>query len=91
MHKKILKLERKFNDYRFSKRSKILVLAKKNYPLCEIAAIISISEDRIRDWIRRFNEFGYKGLLDLPRSGRPRKIPYEKIRRILDTAPLPLE
>jgi len=86
-HKKILRLERKFNDYRFSKRSRILVLAKKNYPLCEIALITGISEDRIREWISRFNEFGYTGLLDLPRSGRPRKIPYEEIQRILNTAP----
>ena len=29
----------------------------------------------VRDWLRRYDEGGLEGLRDLPRCGRPRKIP----------------
>ena len=41
----------------------------------EVAEAFGVTERTIWNWVRRFNEQGIDGLLDRPRSGRPRKIP----------------
>ena len=40
-----------------------------------VAELLEATERAVFDWIRRFNESGIDGLVDKPRSGRPRKIP----------------
>lgn len=30
-------------------------------------------------WLKRFREYGVAGLYDMPRTGRPQKIPYKKL------------
>ena len=39
----------------------------------------------VSDWLRRYD----RGLRDLPRSGRPTKIPREIMKRIIDSAVRP--
>ena len=39
-----------------------------------VATVFNVSRDTITNWIKRFNAAGIDGLLDRPRSGRPRKI-----------------
>jgi transposase len=43
-----------------------------------VAELANIHRDTVTDWIKRFNAQGIDGLIDQPRSGRPRKIPKEK-------------
>ena len=38
----------------------------------------------VRNWLRRYDEGGLEGPRDLPRSGRPRRIPRETIEQIID-------
>jgi len=49
----------------------------------KIASHVAKSLGRVRSWaykwIERFNELGIIGLQDLPRTGRPPKIPYKKL------------
>ena len=40
----------------------------------------------VRNWLHRYDEGGLEGLRDLPRSGRPRRIPREAIEQIIDKA-----
>jgi transposase len=42
-----------------------------------VAQLFGISEKTLRRWVIAFNETGIDGLLEEPRSGRPRKIPQE--------------
>ena len=38
----------------------------------------------VRNWLHRYDEGGLEGLRDLPRSGRPRRIPRETIEQIIN-------
>ena len=85
--KRFRKLEWRINDYRFSVRSRIIIIASKNYEIYEIAVLVGVSQNTVRFWIHRFNESGYKGLLDKPRSGRERKVEYSRILEVLVSSP----
>ncbi len=45
----------------------------------ETAAHLMRSARWVRNWLHRYDEGGLDGLRDLPRSGRPRRIPRETI------------
>ena len=46
----------------------------------ETASILVRGPTWVRDWLRRYDEGGLEGLRDLPRCGRPRRIP----RNVMD-------
>ena len=50
----------------------------------ETAAHLMRSARWVRNWLRRYDEGGLEGLRDLPRSGRPRRIPRETIEQIIN-------
>ena len=52
----------------------------------ETAAHLMRSARWVRNWLRRYDEGGLEGLWDLPRSGRPRRIPRETIEQIINKA-----
>ena len=56
-------------------RAQIALAAARNRPNARIAADLQVSEDTVRKWRGRFAALGLAGLQDLPRSGRPRRIP----------------
>jgi len=58
---------------RVSQRAQIVLLSAQHRPVPEIAAIFERHPAVIRKWIRRFDAAGPLGLLDDPRTGRPRK------------------
>jgi transposase len=58
---------------RVSQRAQIVLLSAQRRSVPEIAAIFDLHSASVRKWIRRFNAGGPPGLLDDPRSGRPRK------------------
>jgi transposase len=43
-----------------------------------VATAFNVSRDTITNWVKRFNGAGIDGLLEQPRSGRPRKITAEQ-------------
>ena len=50
----------------------------------ETAAHLMRSARWVRNWLHRYDEGGLEGLRDLPRSGRPRRIPRETIEQIIN-------
>ncbi len=58
---------------RVSQRAQIVLLSAQHRTVAEIAAIFELHVASVRKWIRRFDAAGPAGLLDDPRSGRPRK------------------
>jgi transposase len=58
---------------RVSQRAQIVLLSAQRRTVPEIAAIFDLHPAVIRKWMRRFDAAGPPGLLDDPRSGRPRK------------------
>ena len=62
-----------------------LLLGKSKPAVCEFFAV---PLNTLNSWIRRFNAAGIDGLLEHPRSGRPRKIPAlltPELRGLVDT------
>ena len=50
----------------------------------ETAADLLQSEKWVRNWLGRYDQGGLDSLRDLPRTGRPRKVPQETIDGIID-------
>ncbi|MCD6254949.1 MAG: helix-turn-helix domain-containing protein [Deltaproteobacteria bacterium] len=86
--KKLKRFMRKYKDYRFTILVQIIILAKKGKSVSEVAVILHVLEVTVRRWIRRFNEEGYHGLLDKPRSGRPKKASDDMLFIILSSKPV---
>src|SRR5258706_7158748 len=55
-------------------RAQIVLGAARGWPNARIAADLGITADMARKWRGRFAGRGLAGLVDLPRSGRPRRI-----------------
>ena len=58
---------------RVSQRAQIVLLSAQHRSVPEIATIFDLHSASVRKWIRRFNAAGPSGLLDDPRTGRPRQ------------------
>jgi transposase len=59
--------------YRDRVRARIVLLAAVGWTNTAIAAELHITADTVRTWRDRFAEQGLEGLVDRPRSGRPRR------------------
>ena len=56
-----------------------------------VAATLHFTNSALRTWVQRFAQQGPQGLLDRPRSGRPRKVTCELeqyLNRLVDQDPL---
>jgi len=49
-----------------------------------VRELANVHRDTITEWIKRFNAQGIDGLLERPRSGRPRKIPEARAQELCD-------
>jgi putative transposase len=49
-----------------------------------VAELFSVSPRTLNNWVRAFNTQGIDGLIDDPRSGRPRTIPEDQTERLRD-------
>lgn len=65
-----------------SRRSHVRLMAMKSLMFGvthdQVAGIFDITRRTLSDWVRRFNDQGIDGLIDSPKSGRPRKISPEQ-------------
>ena len=75
----------KKNDVRSVLRTKALIAYYKGMPFKVIAQCYEVNEKTLKNWIKRFESD--VPLEDLPRSGRPSKLPKEKqeeLRQMID-------
>lgn len=64
-------------------RAKVILLLDKGHSNREAAAAVGLCEHTIGTWRKRFMESRVAGLIDLPRSGRPRTITDEQVSEII--------
>lgn len=65
-------------EYRTGLRARIILLLGSGVPVAEVARRLSTTRVTVRQWRDRFLLFdGLDGLSDLPRSGRPSRVPLE--------------
>jgi len=68
-------LYRKTRDPRLRTRAQIILLAaEKGLVAQEIGAIVRLSEEAVRKWLKRYMAEGIEGLKDLPRAGTAKKV-----------------
>ncbi len=61
-------------DLRMATRLQAIRLLLLGYPVAQVTEITMRSLQSIRNYIRRFNQYGIDGLATAPRLGRPRKL-----------------
>lgn len=64
-------------------RARIILKSGARESVESIAASLGISTNSVYKWRRRFLESGLDGLLDLPRSGQPKKLTQEDVKNVL--------
>lgn len=65
----------------------MILNVKKGKSATETAEILASSPNTIIKWVRKFNEFGFEGLYDEFRSGRPRIINHKQLKDALLKSP----
>jgi transposase len=64
-------------------RARIILLASQGMQNTEISRQTMTSRVTVTKWRNRYHENGLKGLVDAPRSGRPRAISTEQIEQVV--------
>ena len=84
------KAYRKEKDSRVILRMLAVYMVRvRKMSVSEAAANLMRSDRWVHTWLERFDAGGLDGLRDLPRSGRPPKIPREIMARIIEQAVQP--
>ena len=58
---------------RISERIHFVLLSAQSYSAPQIGQLFGYDEETVRSWLHRYQQQGYAGLADRPRSGRPPK------------------
>ncbi len=66
-------------DSEQARRARIVLLAAEGLRNVEIAERLELSLPTVAKWRNRFAQSGVAGLLDLPRSGRPRTVDHRQV------------
>lgn len=73
---------RRTEDARYDHRLHAVLMVSKGMTCPKVAEILDDSERTIRYWVKRFNEEGLAGLVEIERPGRPRRISDEQMQKI---------
>jgi transposase len=77
-------LIKKEKDARLKERLQAVLWRLENTTYTEIANRLKRKIDTVREWIKNWNKFGYEGLLDKPKSGRPTILSKNETKEIVD-------
>ena len=69
-------------DGRIKQRLLIILKAFKIKSSYKIAELTSTSHTKVQRWINRFNKYGFKGLKDKKRTGKPSKLTEQQKKRL---------
>lgn len=61
---------------RVSERVHFVLLSDQGKSVPEIASLFGYSAETVYSWLERYQQAGAEGLVDQPRSGRPKQEPY---------------
>jgi transposase len=70
---------------RMVRRCKVVLMAADGVANRQIAAVVGMSEEYVSMWRRRFECDRFDGLVDKPRSGRPRTYGHDERLKVLET------
>ncbi len=75
--KKLLRLKREADGdgaYRVAKRIHAVLLNHDGYTSGRITTLLKAPRSRVSEWLKNYERYGYEGLLEGYRSGRPREM-----------------
>ncbi len=72
-----------------ARRAKIILLSNQGHTAREIAGKLDCNERTALKWIGRFNRYGFAGLEEGPRRGRPKIYGPEDVGTVIQTALTP--
>ena len=70
----LMSLHRSGRTHRQRQRAHAVLLSAKHYTLDQIADVVEAERETVSRWLDLWQEQGLLGLMDAPKSGRPRKI-----------------
>lgn len=76
---------------RLVERARIIWQAQQGQRVPDIADDLQLCEATVRQWLKRFNAQGLRGLEDAPRSGRPVTYTSEQVGEVIATSLTPPE
>ena len=92
--KRLLRLKGEAEEdgaYRVAKRIHAVLLNHDGHTSGQVSAVLKTPRSRVSEWLRNYEQFGYNGLLEGYRPGRPPALtPANKqtLEDILDSGPL---
>ena len=92
--KKLLRLRKEAEAegaYRVAKRVHAVLLSHDGYSSGQITAMLKTPRSCISEWLKNYEQYGYEGLLEGHRSGRPASLTEANLRvlaDIVDSGPL---
>src|SRR5687768_16907068 len=79
------KLYRETKEARIRLRVQLVLLAAENKLIApQIASLVRVNDQTVRNWLRRYEQAGIAGLYDEPRPGAPRKVSAAYEKRLLE-------
>jgi hypothetical protein len=70
-HNRLIKNHQTSHNFRLRNRSHAILLSFEKFPIAEIAKICRVDRDTVSGWLDSWNKFGFKGLEDEEKTGRP--------------------
>jgi len=70
---KLTELMRSSTSHKVRQRAHAIILSARKHKIGLLADIFDVDRDTISDWLKRWEECKFEGLIDAPRSGRPVK------------------
>ncbi len=89
-HKTVESLLRKLKEaeiegeYRVAKRLRAIIMKSEGHTSGEIASVLKAPRSCVSDWIRNYVEYGFEGLQEGYRSGRPAELTTEQKSYLAD-------
>lgn len=65
-------------------RAHTVLLSHRRFSIDQIGAIYEVDRDRVSQWLEWWREFGFDGLADDTRAGRPPKLSLEEQAQALE-------
>ena len=65
----------------------MLIHVSQGHSSRQVAQMLNVNKGTVSIWVNRFNNLSFEGLQDQPRSGRPPKVNYPRLKRALEASP----